>query len=184
MFRQTHARTRTNSLLVCFARLAVLVLPCVLAGAPQARADLAVPPADTLRAELARVGDARFTSSSYHPGTVRHIVLFRYKVGVTDAQKAEIRERFLALQDQCLHHGRPYILSIETGIQRSGEGADQGLEEGFLVTFRSEGDRNYYVGKPIVTDDRFYDPAHQAFKDFVGPFLHDTIGALVFDYYL
>jgi hypothetical protein len=35
--------------------------------------------------------------------------------------------------------GFPYITSIETGLQSSGEGADQGFEQIFLVTFKSEG---------------------------------------------
>jgi hypothetical protein len=35
--------------------------------------------------------------------------------------------------------GQPYITSIETGLQNSGEGADQGFEQIFLVTFKSEG---------------------------------------------
>ena len=48
-------------------------------------------------------------------------------------------------------------------------------------------DRNYYVGNPVVTDSRFFDPAHQAFKEFVGPLLDkdasgNVNGALVFDY--
>lgn len=173
--KKTHFLTSLGSAMVLATALVV--------GAPSARADLAVPPADALRLELARVGVTHFTAASYRPGLVRHLVLFRYKVGVTDADKAEIRDRFLALQENCVRRGHPYILGIETGTQRSGEGADQGLEQAFIVTFRSAGDRNYYVGNPVVTDDHFYDPAHQAFKDFAGPFLHDA-GALVFDYYL
>jgi hypothetical protein len=44
------------------------------------------------------------------------------------------------------------------------------------------GDRNFYVGQPIVTDSKHFDAAHQRFKDFVGPFLQTTQGAFVVDY--
>lgn len=131
--------------------------------------------------ELADAGVETYTSPDYKPGIVRHVVLFRYAADVTAAQKEEAKNRFLALQQLCQRNGRPYVLSIETGGEISGEGADQNLEQGFIVTFLSQGDRNYYVGQPVVTDPNHYDPAHQAFKDFVGPLL-DQNGALVFDF--
>jgi hypothetical protein len=37
------------------------------------------------------------------------------------------------------------------------------------------------VGTPVVTDPAHYDPAHAAFKEYVGPLLADTGGVLVFD---
>ena len=138
-------------------------------------------PADRLKQELAKVGVERFTAPNYKPGLIRHIVLFRYNGAVSSEQKEEVIRRFLALRTLSKRNGRIYILSIETGSEISGEGLDQGLEQGFIVTFKSQGDRNYYVGQPIVTDSRFYDLAHQAFKDFVGPLL-DQNGALVFDF--
>jgi hypothetical protein len=143
--------------------------------------------AQQLSDELAKVGVARFTAHDYKPGLVRHVVLFRYGAQVTDGQKLEIRRRFLALRTQAMRAGKPYILSIETGGEISGEGADQGLEQGFIVSFGSQGDRNYYVGQPVVADPAFYDPAHQAFKDFVGPLLHTSVsgsvdGVVVFDF--
>ncbi len=140
--------------------------------------------AKQLQTELARVGSATFTSSHYKQGTVKHIVLFRYAKNVTSAEKEEIKTRFLNLQQQAKRNGVPYIQSITTGQQSSGEEADGGFEQGFIVTFASEGDRNYYVGTPIVTDPRYYDPAHAAFKEFVGPFLlpEKNKGVLVFDF--
>ena len=105
--------------------------------------------------------------------------MFHYGEDVTAQQKEEVKARFLALKQLARRDGRSYIVSIETGAENSGEGADQGLEQGFIVTFRSQGDRNYYVGQPVVTDSAFYDPAHQAFKDFVGPLLHTSAGGAV-----
>lgn len=151
---------------------------------PASASDTAPPSAaDRLKQELAQAGVEAFTSSNYKPGTVRHIVLFRYDANVTTEQKNEVKQRFLALQRLCKRNGERYVLSIETGGEISGEGADQGLEQGFIVTFKSQGDRNYYVGQPVVTDPSHYDSAHQAFKDFVGPLL-DQNGALVFDFAL
>ncbi|MBS1036465.1 Dabb family protein [Gluconobacter cerinus] len=131
--------------------------------------------------QLARqVGYAQFTAADWHVGTVRHMVMFRYKKDATTAQRAEVSGRFLHLaQDSRRPDGRPVVVSIETGFQNSGEGVEGGLQQAFLVTFRSEGDRNYYVGKPIVTDPAFFDPAHEAFKEFAGPYLDKV---MVFDY--
>ena len=128
------------------------------------------------------VGVERFTSADYKPGLVRHIVLFRYDRSVSPEQKQEVIRRFLALKTLSKRNGAPFILSIETGSDISGEGLDQCFEQGFIVTFTSQGDRNYYVGQPVVTDPSFYDPAHQAFKDFVGPLIDQGGGAFVFDF--
>jgi len=88
----------------------------------------------------------------------------------------------LALQ-KSLRNGKPYILAIETGAQNGGESVDQGLEQAFIVTFKSQGDRNFYVGQPLFNDSNFYDVNHQAFKEFVGPLLQkNPLGVLVFDY--
>ena len=141
--------------------------------------------AERLKQTVAEIGPEAFTAPDYKRGLVRHIVLFRYDPRVTAEQKTEVKRRFLSLKSETKREGRPYIVSIETGAQSSGEGVDQSLEQAFIVTFRSEGDRNHYVGSPIVTDARYYDAAHQAFKDFVGPLLHKPVnpsGVLVFDF--
>jgi hypothetical protein len=138
-----------------------------------------------LQATLAKMGPEAFTADDYNPGTMRHIVLFRYAIGVSAEQRGQVVERFLALQDRCRRkNGARYILNIETGAQTSGEGADKGLEQGFIVSLKSEGDRNYYVGTPVVTDPRFHDDAHQAFKDFIMPADAKALvsDALVFDF--
>ncbi|MBC2883866.1 Dabb family protein [Ochrobactrum sp. CM-21-5] len=137
---------------------------------------------ENLDREQQKVGPSIFTSHNYKPGTIQHIVLFRFKETVTPAQIKEVKKRFLALKSQAKRRGKPYIAGLEAGAQNSGEGVDSGFQQGFIVTFRSEGDRNYYVGSPVVTNARFYDPAHQRFKDFVGPLLAEKNGVLVFDF--
>jgi hypothetical protein len=127
------------------------------------------------------------TAPEYHRGVVRHLVTFRFKAGVTGAQVEEVVRRFLALKTACRRDGREYIRSIEAGRANSPEGADQGQQVGFLVTFGSEGDRNYYVGAPLIDPGmpQFFDPAHAEFKGFVGGLLATPVvpnGVFVFDF--
>lgn len=129
---------------------------------------------------LTKVGAARFTAPDFQPGTLRHMVMFRFRPEVTPALRNEVTKRFLALASLSRRpDGKPVVVSIEAGPQNSGENSDLGLQEGYLVTFKSEGDRNFYVGRPIVTDARYFDAAHDAFKTFAGPYLEKVV---VFDF--
>ncbi|BBG67778.1 Dabb family protein [Serratia marcescens] len=131
------------------------------------------------------MGNTAFTATDYKPGLLKHIVLFKYKGNVTHTQRDAVTNRFLSLKRSMrLGAEAPYILSIVEGMQNSGEGVDGGFEQGFIVTFKSEGDRNYYVGKPLVDTEGDYDEAHDAFKQFVAPLLSDDNGVLVFDFSL
>lgn len=128
----------------------------------------------------AQVGLPQFTSPSWRPGLLRHVVMFRYKPGTTAAMRGEVTMRFLRLaQDSRRPDGSHPVRSIEMGVQNSGEGADAGLQQAFIVTFASEGDRNFYVGKPVIMDPAWFDPAHEAFKNFAGPALEKVV---VFDF--
>ncbi|TPW44775.1 Dabb family protein [Serratia sp. SRS-8-S-2018] len=131
------------------------------------------------------VGSDVPTSGEYKPGLLKHIVLFKYKSNVTQTQREAVTSRFLSLK-RSMRPGAdtPYVLSIVEGVQNSGEGVGGGFEQGFIVTFKSEGDRNYYVGKPLVGAEGDYDKAHDAFKQFVAPLLSDDNGVLVFDFSL
>jgi len=132
------------------------------------------------RGLAAQVGLPQFTSPSWRPGLVRHIVMFRYKASATAAMRAEVTSRFLRLvQDSRRPDGTHPVKSIEMGVQNSGEGADAGLQQAFVVTFASEGDRNFYVGKPVIMDPAWFDPAHEAFKTFAAPALEKVV---VFDF--
>lgn len=136
-----------------------------------------------MKSELVREGVKRFTAPDYKPGCIQHIVLFRYKDTVTDQQKIEVKNLFLALRWIAKRSGKPYIDIIVTGKQNSGEGLDGGFEQAFIVQFKSAGDRNYYVGTPVVEDADYYDSIHANFKVYVGPLLDEgQSGALVFDF--
>lgn len=96
---------------------------------------------------------------------LRHIVLFSYKDGTGEDQKAEVGRRFAELSKRIsLMH------QFEAGRNNSPEGLAKGYEDGFLVTFLSEQDRDAYLPHP----------AHQEFVAFIGPFIKE---ALVFDYW-
>lgn len=146
--------------------------------APASPKDTKQPDADTtsaqeLEKELHRVGPEKFTASKYRPATIEHVVLFKYRPGTSEAVKDEIASRFRALATESKRDGKPYIRSLVDGVQNSGEKAGKGLEHGFIVTFNSEGDRNFYVGDPIVSDSKYFDPKHDAFKKFAGPHIED-----------
>ncbi|MDN4609877.1 Dabb family protein [Arthrobacter burdickii] len=75
--------------------------------------------------------------------------------------------------------------SASSRAQTSFEGRGQGFQHAFIVSFASQGDRNYYVGEPWITDPAFYDPMHHAFKSFVTALLSDQEGSVVvFDFSL
>lgn len=143
---------------------------------------LANPIRQALDKEQHQRGTLAFTAHNYKPGIIQHIVLFKFRKTVSPAQIQEVRQRFLALKKLAKRGQKTYIKDITAGPQNSGEGVDHGYQEGFIVTFNSEGDRNYYVGTPVVTNPKFYDPEHQKFKDFVGPLLAKDNGVLVFDF--
>lgn len=162
---------------------AVSVVTLCALGKPALAA--VTPESQNIAAEVAAIGEDAFVAHDYKPGLMKHVVLFRYNDTVTPEQKTQIRDRFLSLARKCQRDGKPYVVSIETGTQNGGEGMDQSLEHGFIVTFKSEGDRNYYVGRGIVQKDGNYDPAHDAFKAYVGPYLHtpiDPTGVVAFDF--
>ena len=127
---------------------------------------------------------ATLTARDYRPGEVHHIVLFRFADGVAADQRREVEDRFRALAHTPHPDGTgPYIRSIAAGAQSSQENAGHGFELAFVVRFASEGDRNFYVGTPLVSDPAHFDRQHADFKDFVGPLLADgDAGVLVFDF--
>ena len=115
---------------------------------------------------------------------IQHIVVFRYKAGVSAQQKAEIATKFLALKDLAKRNGQRYIVSITGGQGISKEGFDQGLEQAFIVTFKTKADRDYFVGKPYSDT---MDPAHEARAQATVPLLATDSagkpsGLFVFDY--
>lgn len=124
------------------------------------------------------------TSPNYEPGNIRHIVLFRYRDDIDGKDLQKIEQKFHELQTS-RRDGRPYILSIESGAQNSPEGLGQGFHQAYIVSFASQGDRNYYVGEPLISDPALYDPMHHAFKSFITNYISgQESSVLVFDFHV
>ncbi len=100
------------------------------------------------------------------PGRLlRHIVLFKFKDGTTDAQIGQIERAFCALPGKI-----QAINDFEWGTDVSVENLQQGFTHCFVVTFRSRADRAKYLPHP----------AHKVFGKLLGPHLDKV---LVIDYW-
>ena len=102
--------------------------------------------------------------------TVHHLVLLRYDSDADAATRQEVHARLLALKDDCLRNGEPYITSLTGGHQNSREPAADRWDDGFVMTFASTDDRDYYIG----LDPADADPVHRAFVEFASPHLDDV----------
>jgi hypothetical protein len=94
-----------------------------------------------------------------------HVVAFKFKSSATQAQIQEVVDAFGQLQKKI-----PQIKTYEWGTNVSPEKHDKGFTHGFLLSFKSEKDR----------DDYLVHPAHKAFGKLVGPVLDDVF---VIDYW-
>ena len=96
---------------------------------------------------------------------LRHVVMFQFKEDADPEQVKKIEEAFAALKDAI-----PEIHDFEWGTNNSPEGLNEGLTHCFLVTFKSEADRDVYLPHP----------AHKAFVELLGTVLERP---LVLDYW-
>jgi hypothetical protein len=87
------------------------------------------------------------------PETVRHIVVFKYKPGATEAQIKEVTDAFVALKTKI-----PNIVSLEHGVNNSPEKRNQGFTHVYQVTFTNAAARDAYLPHP----------AHKAFGELLG----------------
>lgn len=87
---------------------------------------------------------------------LRHVVLFKFKDGTTPEQMRKIEEAFAALPDKIKE-----IARFEWGTDVSPEKKAQGFTHCFLLTFRTEADRDAYLPHP----------AHKEFGSLIGPHL-------------
>ena len=115
---------------------------------------------------------------------IQHVVAFQYKAGVDDATKARIAQEFIQLKVRALRDGQPYIASIVGGRARSKEGFDRSLQWAFIVTFKTEADRDFFVGPPYR---KAMDPVHEALAKRVIPLIEADAegkpsGLFVFDF--
>jgi len=109
-------------------------------------------------------------NSSHHAAeqdtkVLRHVVLFKFKDTATAEQIAGIEKAFAGLPSEISE-----IQDFEWGTDNSPEKLAQGFTHCFLVTFKSEKDRDAYLPHA----------AHQKFVEKVKPLLDK---ALVVDYW-
>lgn len=98
-------------------------------------------------------------------GTLRHVVLFKFKPDATKEQIAEIVAGFQALPKKI-----DGITSFEWGTNNSPEGFNEGFTHCFQVGFKDAKSRDAYL-------------PHQAHKDFVAILLPRLEKVLVVDYF-
>ena len=79
--------------------------------------------------------------------TVRHVVVFKYKEGATEAQIKEITDAFRALKDKI-----PGIIAFEHGVNNSPEGLNQDFTHVYLLTFENAAARDAYLPHPDHTE--------------------------------
>jgi hypothetical protein len=96
---------------------------------------------------------------------LRHVVLLKFKEGTTPEQVKEIETAFAALPGKVKE-----IACFEWGTDISPEKKAEGFTHCFLVTFRSEADRDAYLPHA----------AHNEFKSIAGPHIEKVI---VVDYW-
>ena len=104
-----------------FAMMMTLVFGLLLTTAPSLGAQTAAPPA----------------------GTLRHIVVFKYKPGATEDQIKQVTDAFVALKTKI-----PGVISIEHGVNNSPEKRNQGFTHVYQVTFTNAAARDAYLPHP------------------------------------
>ncbi len=91
-----------------------------------------------------------FTWTSYateKTPMLRHLVLYKFKDDASADAIQEVIDTFAALPQQI-----DTIAGFEHGRNVSPEGKSEGLTYGFLVSFRSESDRDAYLTHPAHLD--------------------------------
>jgi hypothetical protein len=77
------------------------------------------------------------------PRLLRHVVLFRFKADATPDQIRKVEQGFAALPGRIRE-----IQDFEWGTNNSPEGLDRGYTHCFLLTFKTEADRQTYLDHP------------------------------------
>ena len=98
-------------------------------------------------------------SSASAAQKLQHVVCFKFKSSAPAADVKKVEEAFQALKKKITQ-----ISALEWGTNVSKEQRDKGFTHCFLVTFKSEKDRDAYIGHP----------EHKAFGGIVGPVIEDV----------
>jgi len=92
-------------------------------------------------------------------GKLRHVAAFKFKESATKEQIKQVEDAFRDLKKKIKE-----IQDYEWGTNVSKENRNKGCTHGFILTFKSETDRDTYIDHP----------AHKDFGKLVGPVLDDV----------
>jgi hypothetical protein len=90
---------------------------------------------------------------------LRHVVAFKFKDGTSAEQIKQVEDAFRDLKKKIKE-----IHDYEWGTNISKENHNKGCTHGFILTFKSDKDRDTYIDHP----------AHKDFGKLVGPVLDDV----------
>ena len=90
---------------------------------------------------------------------LRHVVAFKFKETATPADITKVEEAFKALKGKITQ-----ISKLEYGLNNSPEKHNKGCTHAWILTFKTEKDRDEYL----------VHPDHKEFGKLVGPFLGDV----------
>ena len=90
---------------------------------------------------------------------LEHVVCFKFKASATPEQIRQVEVAFQALKQKI-----PQVVTLEWGTNVSKEQRDKGFTHCFVLSFKSEKDRDTYIDHP----------EHKAFGKIVGPVLDDV----------
>ena len=90
---------------------------------------------------------------------LQHVVSFKFKNSATPEEIKKVEDAFRALKEKI-----PQMVNLEWGTNVSKEKRDKGFTHCFIVTFKSETDRDTYIAYPD----------HKAFGKTLGPVLEDV----------
>jgi len=101
-------------------------------------------------------------TAATHPSKsakLRHVVALKFKTDTTKEQIKAVEDAFRALKGKI-----PEVQALEWGTNVSPEKKDKGFTHGFILTFKSEKDRDAYL----------VHPEHKKFGQLVHPVLDDV----------
>ncbi|MEI8040800.1 MAG: Dabb family protein [Verrucomicrobiota bacterium] len=102
---------------------------------------------------------AGMVTSANAAGKLQHVVCFKFKSTASPDEIKKIEAAFQGLKQKI-----PQIVSLEWGTNVSKEKRDKGFTHCFVLSFKSDTDRDSYI----------VHPAHKAFGAIVGPVLDDV----------
>ena len=110
-------------------------------------------------------GRVAVSEPGHRHDTLRHVVLLKFREGVTPAQMRYVEE-----QSRDLPGAIGEIDAFEWGLEESGRNLNKGFTHAMLFSFDSEADRDAYL----------VHPSHTAFVERMKPYVDEIF---VFDYW-